>query len=90
MSEPRDPFVGVVTAADVYAKLALVGDQVTRLEGKFDAASGALVDVKQIQHDHETRIRAVEAEQWPHGRLTLLLAAAGVVVAVLALLLKAV
>lgn len=87
MADEHDPFAGVVTAADVYAKLVQVGEQVTTLGGKVDAAAGAMGELREGHRDHEHRLRAVEADRWPHGKLTLILAALGVVVAVVALLL---
>lgn len=83
---PLDPFSGVVTASDVYTKLVQVGEQVRTVEGKVDGAATALGDIRDIQRDHEMRLRLVEADRWPHGKVTLILAAAGVVVALLALL----
>lgn len=88
MTEPTDPFSGVVTAADVYAKVIQVGEQVRTVEGKVDVAAGALGDIRNVQRDHETRLRLVEADRWPYGKITLIIAAAGVVVALLALLLR--
>lgn len=88
MLESGDPFAGVVTAADVYTKLVQVGEQVRTVEGKVDGAAGSLVGIRDVQRDHETRLRAVEAERWPYGKVTLFLAAAGVVVALLALVLR--
>lgn len=88
MGDDHDPFLGVVTAADVYAKLIQVGEQVTTLGGKVDLAAGALGDIRDVQRDHESRLRLVEADRWPYGKLTLILAGLGVAVAVLALLLK--
>lgn len=86
--DDEDAFRGVVTAADVYGKIIQVGEQVAIIAGKVDVVGGALVDIREVQRDHESRLRTVEAERWPHGKLTLVLAGVGMVVAVLGLLVK--
>lgn len=84
-----DPFRGVVNATVVYDKVVQVGEAVRAVETKIDQAAASLGEIRDVQRDHETRLRAVEGERWPHGKLTLVVAMAGVVVAVLALVVKA-
>jgi hypothetical protein len=86
-SQP-DPFAGVVTAADVYAKVVVVGEAVRVVDTKVELAAGALGEMRTHIVDHESRLRVVEGDRWPYGKLTAVLALAGVLIAVLALLMK--
>lgn len=78
MTAPLDPFAGVVTAADVYAKVEQVRVTLGELGVKLDGVADDMVDLKAGHKDHEERLRAVEGERWPRRRLMLIAAVAGV------------
>lgn len=81
-----DPFHSVVTATTVYGKIVEVGEQVAKVDGKVDRIDDKVSGTVARVDDHELRIRSLESDRWPHGKLTLLLAAAGLLVAILSLI----
>ncbi|MBT2226235.1 hypothetical protein [Nonomuraea sp. NEAU-A123] len=83
-----DPFRGVVTATTVYGAVVEVGGQVAKIDGKVDRIDDKVSGLVTRVDDHEGRIRTLETARWPHGKLTLMLAAAGLVVAILSLVAK--
>lgn len=88
MNDAPDPFAGVVTAADVYARVELVREAVHAVDAKVDLVAGGAHALRADVDDHEQRIRVIEAERWPRQGLTLAVAAAGLLLAALALILK--
>ncbi|MFF3665485.1 hypothetical protein [Microtetraspora malaysiensis] len=81
-----DPFDGVVTATQVYGKVVEVGEKVTQVDGKVDRLDEKVTGVVSRVDDHENRIRDLEADRWPHGKVTLLVAVAGLGVSIFGLI----
>jgi hypothetical protein len=79
-----DPFAGIVTGATIYGKLVEVGERVAQVGERVAAVDAKVDGLIEGHRDHEKRIRDLEAGRWPHGKLTLLLSAAGLLVAVAA------
>lgn len=87
-----DPFAGVITAADVYAKLEAVREAVRAVEVKVDLAAGALAELRARLADAEDRLRhaetRLEADAWPYRKLTAAVAVAGLIIALASLIMK--
>jgi hypothetical protein len=83
-----DPFDGAVTARDVYGKVVEVGERLALVDGKVDRIDDKVSGVVTRVDDHEERIRKLEAQRWPHRNLTMLIAAAGLIVAIAALMIE--
>ncbi|MDP4501086.1 hypothetical protein [Nonomuraea turcica] len=81
-----DPFDGAVTARDVYGKVVEVAERVAQIDAKVDRVEQKVDGVVARVDDHEGRLRKLEAARWPHNKLTLLVAAAGLGVSILALI----
>ncbi|MFI7442386.1 hypothetical protein [Nonomuraea indica] len=79
-----DPFNGVVTAATVYGKVVEVGERVAGVDHKVEKVDEKVTGMVARVDDHEVRIRVLEVARWPHAKLTLLIAASGLVVSLLA------
>lgn len=74
MSTTPDPLLGVtIQSREIY-------DAVVRLTGRVDVLINQHDEVRGDVKDHETRIRQLEANRWPLPTLSVILAAAALVI----------
>ncbi len=74
MSQTPDPLLGVtIQSREIY-------DAVVRLTGRVDVLINQHDEVRGDVKDHETRIRNLEANRWPLPTLSVILAAAALVI----------
>lgn len=79
-----DPGV-YISPAQMYAEVRSLHDAVSRVEAKLDQIRDDGKAVSSELHDHEARIRRLEAARWPLPTVGALAGLAGTGVALLAL-----
>lgn len=80
-----DPGV-YISSAQMYQEMRTVHDAVTRVESKVDGLRDDNKDIRALQSDHESRLRALERSRWPVPTVAALAGVTGAATGIMALL----